>query len=291
MYQAAIAAVTGLGSSGGGGGSSKRLTPELLLPSPQTSGHSKCSGGSGGRSSPTVAPSPSSLPSPSLPWWSRSMPGTPNLSRTPCSGGGSGGSSGGGANNSPSTTPLPHGHHQTDDFLHSTMRLFLLVTPPVARIQVHRIHLPHYSSRFALGIQKHRVSSSSSSSSTREIRLVERIARKSQDAGWWRHIRTCLTFRSDPLPPFLFCLNRCSQQGLNREEWRQSVSFFQLLLVTGRKGIAQLASFLSLPIATLLTLCLYNSHALPFLLPITAHDAMAYWSDVGVSYVRGSARK
>jgi hypothetical protein len=31
--------------------------------------------------------------------------------------------------------PSPH-HHYTDDFLRSTMKLFLMVTPPAARIQV-----------------------------------------------------------------------------------------------------------------------------------------------------------
>ena len=147
MYQAAVAAVTGLGSGG------KRSTPELLLPhngstGRKSSGSGGGGGGSGGRNSPVPTPTPSvssSLPSPSLPWWSRSMPGTPNLGRTPCSGGGSSSGGGCGTNNSPST-PVGSGLHATTggggggggsgDFLHSTMKLFLLVTPPVARIQV-----------------------------------------------------------------------------------------------------------------------------------------------------------
>lgn len=224
MYQAAIAAVTGLGSSAGGsGGSSKRLTPELLLPSPQQNiGHGKCSGGSGDRSSsPTVAPSPSSLPSPSLPWWSRSMPGTPNLSRTPCSGGGgSGGSSGGGANNSPSTTPLPHGHHQTDDFLHSTMRLFLLVTPPVARIQVDPLHSSFNLFPQTRGNSFTRIFVDVVFFDPRNATSLANCARKSQDVGWWlAHPNlTCLTFRPTNQPTPSHSLSSASIVALNGGE-------------------------------------------------------------------------
>lgn len=109
-----------------------------------SSSSSTTSGGGSGRTGPfrirrTAAPPPELLlPVNPEPSWSSSsapssMPSSPNLSGTQMRLG-----------MSPSTSsssfdhrPLPpHQHHHADDFLHSTMKLFLLVTPPASRFQV-----------------------------------------------------------------------------------------------------------------------------------------------------------
>lgn len=102
---------------------------------------SSSSTATGGRTGPfrirrTAAPPPELLlPVNPEPSWSSSsapssMPSSPNLSGTQMRLGMSPSSS-----SSFDHQQRPHQHH-ADDFLHSTMKLFLLVTPPASRFQV-----------------------------------------------------------------------------------------------------------------------------------------------------------